>query len=135
MKASSKNLALVVATTTTLWSLSQAVVQINDMKTYPPCLGDDDCENRHHLQDHRCFQYFCYPWKKAAVTASAKPRPLKECRRTKDCVAGGGPDKAVGQKCYRHNDRRKVTSGICVDSIGECSSHDECQDKGGKCCN
>ena len=122
-----------LVTATTLFSVAQAVKQINDIKKYPACLEDSDCETRHKLQDHACFQYFCYPWKKTAVTASAKPKPLNECRRNKDCASGAAPNQR--QKCFRHHDKRKITSGICVDSFDDCDSHDECIGKGGKCCN
>jgi len=123
---------------------ASAVKQINDIKKYPACLVDNDCTEMHKLRDHACFQYFCYPWKSMPDVASAPPRPLQECRRASDCPSVTHPSgnkkqpfqkEAEPQVCFRHHDRRRINSGICIDSRDECSSHDQCQGKGGKCCN
>ena len=36
---------------------------MRDLTSYPVCIDDEDCAKRHKLQDHVCFQFFCYPWK------------------------------------------------------------------------
>ena len=106
-----------------------AVLQINDTDKYPICMTNDECEAK-NLDGHACFQYFCYPWKKQATLATEKP-PLELCRTSKDCPKmQGGP-----AKCYRHYEKRKITSGICVPSIDTCETHEDCYAKGNKCCN
>ena len=106
-----------------------AVQQINDTDKYPICMTNEECEAK-NLDGHACFQYFCYPWKKQAKLASEK-KPLELCRTSKDCPKMlGGP-----AKCYRHYEKRKITSGICVPSIDTCEVHEDCYAKGGKCCN
>ena len=108
--------------------------QMKDTKTYPACVDNADCET--FLENHACFQYFCYPWKKEASTAAgAKTRPLELCRRDKDCPkkSPGGPS----PKCVRNYDKRRVTNGVCVDEEAECSDHGDCSraNKGSRCCN
>ena len=76
---------------------------MNDTKTYPACLSDDECakfdtrkQKAKHF--HACFQYFCYPWKEEPKTADkTKPAPFKSCRGKKDCKANG--EKAT---CFRY---------------------------------
>ena len=95
-----------------------AVKSINDTKRFPVCIDDSDCEKR-NLDGHACFQYFCYPWDNKAQVASEPPRPLELCRKDKDCpkMLGGAA------KCFRHYERRRVTHGICVPSIGQVSHY------------
>lgn len=113
------------------WKGSSAVTVMNDTKLYPACLMDSDCPKRSNM-DLVCFQYFCYPWRETAEESSAS-RPLDSCRHSKDCVASAGEDEKP--ECFRHHDRRRITRGFCIDSIDECSYHDECEGIGGKCCN
>ena len=35
----------------------------------------------------------------------------------------------------RHPDKRRITSGICIEEKKSCDDHDECKGFGGKCCN
>ena len=36
---------------------------------------------------------------------------------------------------FRHQDKRRITRGICIKEKKSCDMHDECKDFGGKCCN
>ena len=133
MLAQSKTNVLLAVVVFGLAGLAHAVRQINDLKAYPPCLVDQDCEDNKNLKDHVCFQYFCYPWKQTAVEVTVS-RPLESCRMSRDCPKAAGPT-AAQQICFRHHDKRQVTNGICIDSRDECLSHDECDGKGDHCCN
>jgi len=107
-----------------------SVANMNNTKRFPACLEDNDCRR---LESHVCFQYFCYPWQAPRTLASAEPLPLDLCRMDKDCGIKNG----VKQRCFKHHDKRKITSGICIPIGSEktCISHEECEEKGGKCCN
>lgn len=79
---------------------------MTDTKTYPACLSDDECKKlderkQNGVNTHACFQYFCYPWEKAAKTADKDPPPFKSCRKNKECKSGG--KKGV---CYRYSWKR-----------------------------
>lgn len=106
-------------------------VAMNDTAKYPACLADEDCLDVHFLADHACFQYFCYPHKKEALSAEqAKAMPLPLCRNSAGCPAG--------HECFRTRDVRNVHSGVCLaPGVSDgCSNHEECAgEKGGKCCN
>ena len=106
----------------------RAVLSMNNTDKYPACIEDNDCRR---LDNHVCFQYFCYPWQTVSSGASDEALPLNLCRSNKDCPRVGEEK----QECFRHHDKRKITSGICVQSQDTCTDHDECEDKGGKCCN
>ena len=69
-----------------------------------------------------------------AVEASASPRPLDTCRKSRDCPVKN-PKSKKKPTCFRHHDKRNINSGICLESRDECEVHDECLGKGGKCCN
>ena len=75
---------------------------MNETKTYPACLSDEECEKfdarkQKAKNSHVCFQYFCYPWNKEPKTADkTKPAPFKSCRLKKDCKTNG--DKTT---CFR----------------------------------
>ena len=78
------------------------VWNMTDTKTYPACLSDDECKKlderkQNGKNTHACFQYFCYPWEKAAKTADKDPPPFKSCRKNKECKSDG--KKGV---CYRY---------------------------------
>ena len=105
-----------------------AILSMNNTERYPACIEDNDCRR---LENHVCFQYFCYPWQIVSSVATDEPLPLDLCRSPKDCRKKG----AEKQDCFRHHDKRKVTSGICTPSTDTCSEHEDCEDKGGKCCN
>jgi len=93
-----------------------AVQVINNTETYKPCFpGSNTC----NLGD-TCFQYFCYP-------KSGTESPLKSCKRKRDCK---GQD--VPSRCFKH----LTFNGVCVPNkdIEICDSHEECKDRGGKCC-
>ncbi|CAB4066858.1 unnamed protein product [Lepeophtheirus salmonis] len=95
-----------------------------NISIYTPCLDDEECNK----EGWSCFQYFCYPWSEKADAPS--PKHFEPCRRSKDCPVG---EKGEKGECYRHHSRRRVTSGICLDDVAECYSHDECGSR--KCCN
>jgi len=105
-----------------------SVTMMNDTMRFPACFEDNDCRK---LDSHACFQYFCYPWQ-SPKELDEEPLPLALCRTDKDC---GLKDGARRQKCFKHHDKRKITSGICIPSVDDCSSHEDCEEKGGKCCN
>ena len=105
-----------------------AVLSMNNTERYPACIEDNDCRR---LDNHVCFQYFCYPWQTVSSIASEQPLPLDLCRSPKDCPKKG----AEKQDCFRHHDKRKITSGICIPPAETCSEHEDCEDRGGKCCN
>ena len=109
--------------------LVNAVLTMNNTERFPACIEDNDCRR---LDNHVCFQYFCYPWQTVSSVAADLPLPLDLCRSNKDCPKKGKQEK---QECFRHHDKRKITSGICIPSQDSCSEHDECEGKGGKCCN
>ena len=82
------------------------VWNMTDTKTYPACLSDDECKKlderkQNGVNTHACFQYFCYPWEKAAKTADKDPPPFKSCRKNKECKSDG--KKGV---CYRYCGKR-----------------------------
>ena len=105
-----------------------AVLSMNNTEKYPACIEDNDCRR---LDNHVCFQYFCYPWQTVSSVAATDPLILDLCRSNKDCPKKGGQK----QECFRHHDKRKITSGICIPSTDTCSEHEDCEGKGGKCCN
>ncbi len=126
--------ALVVAST--------SAQVLRDTKKYPACLVDEDCLEYHKLADHVCYQYFCYPHKKATEALEASQagafKDLPPCSRRRPCASSqSGPGKER-QVCRRHHDKRRVSVGVCVGerSNKECSSHSDCAgDAGGFCCN
>ena len=99
-------------------SFTLAVQNINNTKTYKPCISDvTECPN-----DQVCIQYFCYP-KVANATD-----PLKSCNKNSQCD-GWRPSQT--EKCFK-----KGQNGVCVpaDDYEMCESHDECKGRGEKCC-
>ncbi len=113
---------------------ASATFFLNDTSLYPACLTDDDCKSYHRKRDHVCYQFFCYPWKSEAVDAdTAASRPLKTCRKDKECGGAAAGDADV--ECFRHSDLRRVTNGLCLAPNRKCKAHEECVNKGGKCCN
>ena len=118
-----------VAAFTGLLASSFALKGMTDIESYPPCLLDNDCKSIHKLDGFVCFQYFCYPWEKKPREAGAKPLPLELCRYKKDCGVN------FNGSCFRHYDKRRIHNGICIESEDRCVIHEECNGKGGKCCN
>ena len=98
---------------------------VRDLDKFPVCLTDNDCLKVSGAsgEDYRCFQYMCFPWK-----SDTKSLPFKTCKKSTDC--------SDTEDCYRHNDRRKVFSGICLskEEMPKCFEHSECG-KGLKCVN
>ena len=95
-----------------------AVVEINDITIYKPCFEDSTvCPG-----DQVCFKYFCYPKTDAE-------EPLKSCWKNRNCP--GYSLKPKTQKCLKEGRR-----GVCVhlEDYEMCESHEECEDRGGKCC-
>ena len=112
------NIHNVFILTVCLPALTLAVLSINDIHTYKPCISDStECPD-----DQVCFQYFCYP-----KVASAE-EPLTSCKRNSECP-GFKQDKA--QKCFK-----KRQNGVCVsaDDYETYESHEECKGRGGKLC-
>ena len=68
---------------------------MTDIKTYPACLGDEECDKLDERKQsgkntHACFQYFCYPWKTEAKTAGKTTVPaFKSCRKSNECKING----------------------------------------------
>ena len=54
------------------------------------------------------LQYICYPWKDDSGVAAGEKRDL--CRRSSDC-------RKPGQECQRHQDRRKINKGLCMNEV------------------
>ena len=79
------------------------VWNMTDIKKYPACLDDTECEKldsrkQNAKNHHACFQYFCYPWKETATTAAkSKDLAFKGCRRNKDCKSKDNKK----NKCFR----------------------------------
>jgi len=94
-----------------------AIQSIDDIKIYEPCIVDSTvCPS----EDQVCFQYFCYP-------KEADPQdPLTSCKRNSDCKDVDGEP-----KCFKTS---RVGICVSVDDYEMCESHEECEDKGGKCC-
>ena len=86
---------------------------MNDTKTYPACLTNEECDihdsRKGNAKQHSaCFQYFCYPWKEEAVTADKKQKALfKGCRNSKDCPVVKGRK----GECFRYS-KYKYSSKI-----------------------
>lgn len=123
--------SILVLQTNFLSTYAVKLWNMNDTKTYPACLGEQECEK---LDGHACFKFLCYPWKPKAIVADKKPK-FKGCRRNKDC---GG--KGSKKTCLRHHDKRNIYQGFCVDDkIRQCDAHTDCNANGkkygGKCCN
>ena len=84
-----------------------------DLAAHPVCVADADCAELAEQSgvEQACFQYMCHPF--------SRPSTFRQCKKNSDCVglkAGeGGEDGADGQ-CYRHHDRRRVTSGLCLNT-------------------
>ena len=99
-------------------ALTLAVTVIDDTQTYKPCfMGSTECP-----ENQQCFQYFCYP-EKGATT------PLKSCTKNSHCD-GYRSRTDNTEKCYKNG------KGVCVPSedYETCEAHEECKDRGGKCC-
>lgn len=67
----------------------------------------------------------CYPWNRPEVKS-----PFRSCKRRSDCEKlkeEEGGDGGNGD-CFRHNDRRKVFTGICLAKreMKTCFAHSEC---------
>ena len=101
-------------------ALTLAVTVINDPQTYKPCTLDPTvCP-----ADQACFKYFCYPKKASAG------EPLKSCSKNSKCP--GYNQRPRTEKCLKEG-----RNGVCVsvEDYEMCEAHDECKDRGGKCCN
>ena len=99
-------------------ALTLAVTVINDTQTFKPCfMGSTECP-----ENQQCFQYFCYPLKGATT-------PLKSCTKNSHCD-GYRSRTDNTEKCYKNG------KGVCVPSedYETCEAHEECKDRGGKCC-
>ena len=95
------------------------------------CKDDSDCMKLDSNGDFACFGFLCYPWKDDSMLAPVDR--ISTCRKDRDCDDN--------KKCYRHNDRRRVSKGLCFDELRECGlvEYDEIcpQDQGccgGSCC-
>ncbi len=123
---------------------TEATILKNTTK-YPACLVDDDCLSYHKLADHACFQYFCYPYKKAQEELKASEAKeladLPPCSRKQPCkqpVGATNGKKPSEMECFKHHDKRRVSIGVCVGESEnrDCVAHSDCTgDAGGRCCN
>ena len=89
------------------------VTSIRDIERFPVCVTDEDCDDmsdKKHV-NYKCFQYMCFPWQ-----SSIEAKPFRSCKRRSDCKGLSATEGGVGGDgdCYRHQDRRKVFSGICL---------------------
>jgi len=97
-------------------------VTMRNLDDYPVCLIDEDC---HEVGDkkgkeYRCFQYMCYPWQEE------EEEDFMKCQVKEDCK---GMRTGEDGDCFRHHDRKKVLSGICLSQseTTTCSEHSECE--------
>ena len=89
-------------------------ISLRDPAVFPVCVTDEDCEGmtQQHGFDYKCFQYMCYPWNKAEDEA-----PFRSCKRRSDCLGLTQEEGGDGEDgdCFRHQDRRNVFTGICLE--------------------
>ena len=129
-------------------TFTMAVVEINDIEIYKPCIMDSTtCPD-----DQVCFQYFCYP-----KVASAGD-PLKSCKKHSQCPGWKTRKTYNTEKCFKTGnlnlsrgiDNKTFTcygvticlniftgqKGVCIPSedYEMCITHEECEGRGGKCC-
>jgi len=113
-----KNLQSLLSFLVFLPAVTVAVIEINNIELYKPCIVDSTaCPD-----DHACIQYFCYP------KVASEEDPLKSCKKNSHCD-GWKPDKT--EKCFKEGQ-----NGVCVaaEDYEMCEAHEECEDRGGKCC-
>ena len=89
------------------------ITSIRDIDRFPVCVTDEDCDDisdKKHVS-YKCFQYMCFPW-----NSSSETKPFRRCKRRSDCKGLSAAEGGVGGDgdCYRHQDRRNVFSGICL---------------------
>ena len=72
------------------------------------CIDDSDCQKLDDSGKYACFLYICYPWKDDSGVPASEKREL--CRKSKDCSKRG-------QTCQRHQDRRKINKGLCMNEV------------------
>lgn len=113
-----KNLWSLLSFLVFLPAFTVAVIEINNIELYKPCIVDSTaCP-----EDHACIQYFCYP------KGASEVDPLKSCKKNSHCD-GWKPDKT--EKCFKEGQ-----NGVCIaaEDYEMCETHDECEGRGGKCC-
>jgi len=92
-----------------------------NMTNFPACVTDIDCESVsiERSADFKCFQFMCFPWNHPELQP-----PYTSCQKNSDC--NSSPE----TECLRHQDRRNVLRGICLDKIDllKCFSHTDCPD-------
>lgn len=90
---------------------------VRNINDYPVCVVDEDCGEISQRKgvNYRCFQYMCYPWDSRELGGS-----FTSCKRRADC--------GEGEDCFRHQNRRNVYSGICLDKseMSTCFDHSDC---------
>ena len=100
--------------------ISSSVTSRN-LTNFPACVTDIDCESVsiERSADFKCFQFMCFPWNQPDLQA-----PYTSCQRKSDCNSSGETE------CLRHQDRRNVLRGICLDKsdLLKCFSHTDCPD-------
>merc|ERR1711892_1172662 len=102
-------------------------VSLRDPKVFPVCVTDEDCDGmtNEHGDDYKCFQYMCYPWNKKGEGA-----PFRGCKRRSDCSGLTEEEGGDGEDgdCFRHQDRRNVFTGICLEKRQNtrCFEHSDC---------
>jgi len=90
------------------------------------CIDDSDCQKLGEGSKYACFLYICYPWKDDSGVPASEKRDL--CRKKSDCSA------KRGQTCQRHQDRRKINKGLCMNEVEDCDTPKDCP-SGSGCCN
>jgi len=100
---------------------------IRDLEDFPVCVIDEDCLSisTETNQDYRCFQYMCYPWNYPEMKGAFRTCQTKDdCKKLKEDEGGDGND----GECFRHPDKRKVLSGICLlqSEAEKCFENSDC---------
>jgi len=123
MRRSSATLSLIlwlsaansITTATTSATTTSAT---RNLTTFPACVTDIDCESVSvdRSADFKCFQFMCFPWNSPDLQW-----PYKTCQKNSDC-------NSTEMECFRHQDRRNVLHGICLDKshLLKCFSHTDC---------
>lgn len=79
------------------------------------CIDDSDCQKIGQGDKFACFQFICYPWQDDTDIPPKDKIPI--CRNDRDCNDG--------KKCYRHQDRRRVSKGLCFDELQDCGIEED----------
>ena len=104
-----------------LWlsGISSVASISRNLTNFPACVTDIDCESVSvdRSADFKCFQFMCFPWNDPDLQS-----PYMSCQKKSDCNRE--------TECLRHQDRRNVLRGICLEKsdLLKCFSHTDCPD-------